>query len=698
MRRFAAAATTTALVLATVALLAPARAAAPDPATVGAFSPAFREDGNPESDDTAGCKVAGDGTTCLPAAASTVVLPNGKVLYWNALEGTESVKNNAVLEGGDVTVDDQSRVLTVNAENPAASTWALTDPLRGGGNPDGNVEGDVAAPEDAAKNDGGLFCTSHVHLPDGRVIVVGGTDFYQDPRLTPEPGLGVVELEGLKAARIFDPATNTWVKSASMNWGRWYPSAVTLADGDIFVASGVTKLIKPVYTDPKNMPNSGKNVPQTETYEQETDTWTDNGPAGERSLPLYPRIHLLPNGHVYYDAAGQVFNPAGQAYDEALWNIAATYDPATKAWTDLGIPGLDTGDPTQTGFRGSTFSIMLPLKAPYNSASFLSAGGILAPTPGTLIGTPFSRINTVAIGEDGSESLSTTVTDPLNNPRWYTTGVALPDGSVFAVNGSSIDEVVAPGDGMPVHQGELFTPDGKGGGTWAPVASLSHDRTYHNTAVLLPDGNVLVGGSSPIPNNYTKVMTFPGGFSNNSRDASFEIYSPPYMFKGDRPVIGTVRQELGYGGELVIPTQDAESIESVVLVRNPSLTHLVDADQRSVELPIISRSGGAVKASITDNKAVLPAGPYMLFVNKKTDKGLVPSVSRQVYVGAPLPKYLAASGGSASVLGLQVNAAPDTGAGGLPATGGGDTTAMAGLVVLMMAGAGCVLLRRLLPR
>jgi hypothetical protein len=686
-----------AMVLGAVSLLGPAQAADPDPAAVGQFSSPFREDGDPESEDTAGCKVAGDGSTCLPAAASTVVLPNGRILYWNALEGTESIKNNAVLEGGDLTVDDQSRVLTLAAD-PAASQWVPTDPLRGGGNPDGNAEGDVAAPEDQAKNDGGLFCTAHVHTADGRVIVMGGTDYYQEPRLTPEPGYGVIELEGLKATRIFNPATNSWAKTGSMNWGRWYPSAVTLADGDVFVASGVTKLIKPVYTDQKNMPNSGKNVPQTETFDPEANAWTDNGPSAERSLPLYPRIHLLPNGHVYYDAAGQVFNPAGYANDEVLWNIAATYDPGSKNWTDLGIPGMDTGDLTQMGFRGSTFSAMLPLKAPYDKASFLSAGGILAPTPGTVVGTPFSRINTVAIGEDGSESLSTTVTDPMNNGRWYTTGVVLPDGTVLGINGASIDEVVGPGDGMPIHQAELFSPDGNGGGSWAPVASLSHDRTYHSTAVLLPDGRVLVGGHSPIPNNYAKVMSFPDPFSNNSRDASFEIYSPPYLFKGERPVIGNSAQELAYGGELVIPTKDAESIESVVLVRNASLTHLIDGDQRTVELPIVSKSGGNVRVSVTDNKAVLPAGPYMLFINKGSDKGLIPSVSRQVYVGAPLPEYLRTSGeGGAAVLGARA-VQPDVAGARLPSTGASSAPAVAGLTLLVLAGVGGALRRRMQVR
>jgi LPXTG-motif cell wall-anchored protein len=247
---------------------------------------------------------------------------------------------------------------------------------------------------------------------------------------------------------------------------------------------------------------------------------------------------------------------------------------------------------------------------------------------------------------------------------------------------------------MPVHQAELFTPDGKGGGSWAPVASESHDRTYHNTAVLLPDGNVLIGGNAPIPNNYTKVLTLPGGFSNNSRDASLEIYSPPYMYKGERPVIGNSDQTVAYGKDLVIPTKDAESIESVVLVRNPSVTHLTDADQRTVELPIVSRSDGNVKVSVTDNKAVLPAGPYMLFINKGSDKGLIPSVSRQVFVGAEVPTYLRTTG----VAGADVLAARTTqgqvSADRLPSTGATPTAALAGLTLLLLAGLGGALRRR----
>jgi galactose oxidase-like protein len=64
-------------------------------------------------------------------------------------------------------------------------------------------------------------------------------------------------------------------------------------------------------------------------------------------------------------------------------------------------------------------------------------------------------------------------------------------------------------------------------------------------------------------------------------------------------------------------------------VRNTALTHLVDGDQRTVQLGIVGRSDGAVTVHVPGSRAVLPPGPYMLFVNKKTAKGLVPSTARQ---------------------------------------------------------------------
>ena len=77
---------------------------------------------------------------------------------------------------------------------------------------------------------------------------------------------------------------------------------------------------------------------QTETYDPACGTWSVNGPLAERTLPLFPRLHMLPNGHVYYNAGGQAFNPFGEGYDQALWNLSATYDPATQTWSTSPTP------------------------------------------------------------------------------------------------------------------------------------------------------------------------------------------------------------------------------------------------------------------------------------------------------------------------------------------------------------------------
>jgi hypothetical protein len=487
-----------------------------------------------------------------------------------------------------------------------------------------------------------------VLLGNGDLLAVGGTTYFQDPGV-PGSNLGVVELQGLKNGRIYHPDTNTWTQTqdstgtvTQMSYGRWYPSLVTLSDGKVFIASGVTKLIKPAYPGGPPIYNNS-NVVQTETYDPTTQAFTYNagtptmtgGTSADKSLPLFPRLHLLPDGKVFYDGAGQAYNPQGQSTDEALWNNDSVYDPATKTWTDLGLHASGTTSP---GFRGSAFSQMLPLTAPYTSASFLEAGGVLGVTPGSFAATNTSVITTVGTASGDTESAVST--GALNNSRWYPAGVTLPDGTVLAFSGASVDEVVGPGGGMPVRQAELFTPtyDGTGkptGGTWTALASASRDRTYHNGAVLLPDGRVLVGGHAPIPNGYSKVMTSPGGFSNNERDPSFEIFSPPYLFRGPRPGIQSVEMPAGYGHPITITTPDAGRIARVVLMRNTAVTHLVDGDQRAVDLPF-TVTGNTIVAQGPPGPSVAPPGPYLLFImgTTPTEGQLTPSVAAQVLVGA----------------------------------------------------------------
>ena len=549
------------------------------------------------------------------------------------------VQYNVVLEFGNTAQNDQTRLLDLRGGTPS---WSVPSPEDGGANPKGNP-GDEYLPgvphnDDNKANDGDLFCSSLVQLSDGTLLTAGGTSYYLEPGVSGQQ-FGGTELEGLRVTHVFDPAQNTWRLSGDMHYGRWYPGLVTLADGDLFVASGVTKLLKPVY--PGHPADSGTNVKQTETYDVGTHAWTYNGTGADKSLPLYPRLHLLPDGNVYYDAGGQTYNPQGQSYDEALWNLTSVYNPKTKAWTDLGVPNI--GPVPNAGFRGSGFSLLLPLsyKDGYTKASVLSGGGVIGVSPGSYIATDTTTLNTIDTAN--GDKLTSADGGTFNNRRWYSTGVLLPNGQVLAVNGADRDEVVGPGSGSPVMQAELWDPATK---TWSKAASLAtdHGRTYHNTALLLADGSVLIGGHAPIGTGYayqTNAGHDAAGLSRAEADPTFQIYRPPYFFQGQRPRIEGGSRLIQNGGTLSLETEQAQQIQSVLLVRNGSLTHLVDADQRTVELRITKRSEGRVRA-VVPGSAVVPPGPYLAFVTTKDSAGhVLPSVARQVFVGSHLPSYLA---------------------------------------------------------
>lgn len=100
------------------------------------------------------------------------------------------------------------------------------------------------------------------------------------------------------------------------------------------------------------------------------------------------------------------------------------------------------------------------------------------------------------------------------------------------------------------------------------------------------------------------------------------------------PVIKQAPKRLDYRKTFKVTTNtNARHVASVVLVRNTSTTHLVDANQCNVVLPVVARHGNVLTVKSPPTSAVAPAGPYMLFVNKRSAKGRIPSKAAQVFVG-----------------------------------------------------------------
>jgi hypothetical protein len=587
---------------------------------------------------------------CKVAAVTAAALPDGRIYYANGIEADENVRYHYEVELGNRTRADRVRVLDLSGPEPkwttppaeAGASWnPQVKPGRNSfnGDPFGNLgtpgrpgDGFVGSkwgklggppqepsspPDDKPYRERSTFCADIAQLGDGRMLMAGGTDYYNEPSFMDRDegapaDVGFLELEGLRASWIFDPKDDSHTSTAPMKYGRWYPTVVTLPDGKITVFSGVTKLLKSTQLG---------QVRRTETFDPATSSWTENyvGDESETGLPLFSRLNLMPNGKVLFNGVGQNFGPNGTDAEEVTFNLQKMFDPATKKWEIVGLaPG---------GSRGSAAQVLLPLKAPYNEGQVLVAGGTIGIPPGEFMATNLSTITTVT--KDGKVDNRLTK-GQLNNRRWFHDGIVLPDGTVLVTNGGDKDSLQAPGYEVAVRQAEIFDPATD---SWKPVASAARDRHYHETATLLPDGRVLSGGMSSVATMYGHRRDQGNGFfANNEKDSSFEIYSPPYLFRGPRPEIANAPAGVAWGSQFKIDMVGSDEIGSIALIRTGSPQHGLDTDIRSVELQF-TQDGNTLTASAPPSGVIAPPGYYYLFVNKKSPKGLVPSVAAIVRVG-----------------------------------------------------------------
>ena len=196
--------------------------------------------------------------------------------------------------------------------------------------------------------------------------------------------------------------------------------------------------------------------------------------------------------------------------------------------------------------------------------------------------------------------------------RSHVNTVVLPDGKLLTVGGGIGSDNGSLYEG-PVYTAELYNP---ATGTWTETDPQADERTYHSTALLLPDGRVISMGDDR------------QAHSQNVSQRTLEYYSPPYLYKGARPTISSAPAGAAYGTTVQVGTPDAASVAKAVLLKLGATTHAVDSDQRSLEMTVSQVAGGVSFTTPTSVNAA-PPGYYMLFL--VNGQG-VPSAARMIRI------------------------------------------------------------------
>ncbi|MDD9378966.1 kelch motif-containing protein [Streptomyces sp. ZAF1911] len=126
---------------------------------------------------------------------------------------------------------------------------------------------------------------------------------------------------------------------------------------------------------------------------------------------------------------------------------------------------------------------------------------------------------------------------------------------------------------------------------------------------------------------------------DNTRLGKFEhrleVYSPPYLHRDPalRPVLGEGPEEVGLGGRATFRAPKAERIQRARLMRPSAVTHTTDVEQRSIELGL-EKTADTVTVAVPADPTLVPPGWYMLFV---TGVDGTPSVAKWIRV-RPAPE------------------------------------------------------------
>ena len=275
-----------------------------------------------------------------------------------------------------------------------------------------------------------IFCSAaSIFDGSGKVLITGGD-------LT----VGGVKNYSNNKVEVFNPMNNTLTASGQMNYARWYPSIITLCNGDKLLLGGTVSPDVPALTP--------------EVFSATTGWRTLPGISeGAGTEWFYPRGFFGSDGKVIllrYNGTIARLNTAGNGTIQ------------------------DTGSQMAAGEYYFPSVMFAPFK----------------------VLTVRAQQKAHVVDFSASPPAVTNVAN-LSYSRLWGNATLLADGKVLVSGGSGVSNELT----NVAYQVEIYNPDPPPG-TWTLGASAAKARLYHSAALLLPDGSVLTGGGgAPGPVN-----------------------------------------------------------------------------------------------------------------------------------------------------------------------------------------------------
>ncbi|WP_221355774.1 kelch motif-containing protein [Streptomyces beigongshangae] len=526
-----------------------------------------------------------------------------------------------------------------------------------------------------------LFCTGHTQLPNGNLLIAGGTKRYEKLKgdITKAGGLMVVHNENPdkpitlpagtrftgkqngktfvskdpvnveRAKKIFDPATGAFLRNEP-GLGRIYVEAqksgakYETGTQDNYRVQGLSG------ADSRNTYGIAEKLALDKKDFQGIKDAYEFDPVAEKYIKVdpmnearwYPTLTTLSDGRILslsgLDEIGQLVPGKNEVYD-----------PKTKKWTytkkvrqfptypaislmqngKLFYSGANAGyGPDDVGRDPGVWDLetnkFKKLKGMSDPKLLETAGTVLLPPAQD---EKYMVIGGGGVGESQRSSKKTRIVDLLADDPKFTDGPELEKGTRYPQYSILPDDGVLVSGGSEDYRGrgdsdilQARMYDAKAN-EFERVADPLVGRNYHSGSILLPDGRVMFFGSDSLYAD--KANTKPGKFEQR-----VEIYTPPYLFQGSRPTLSGGPETIERGGSATFPTRQSSSIKSVRLIRPSASTHVTDVDQRSVALDFEKTEDG-IEVTVPKSRNLVGSGWYMLFV---TDDRGIPSKAQWVKV------------------------------------------------------------------